>query len=188
MKIETIHIDQIVPYWRNPRRIPDEAVNAVAESIRRYGYQQPIVVDEKFCIIIGHTRMQALRRLGVKAVPVHVVTDLPEDKIKQLRVLDNRTAELNSWDFEKLGNELMALDQQLMNSFFPELTLQDQPDPHVTAGGGVVEGARDVSESDDVGIDDTIAEFVCPLCFATVQAKVTMKALQKGKLKAEAAA
>lgn len=178
METTVLALDRIVPYWRNPRRIPDEAVNAVVESIRRYGYQQPIVVDSRNTIVIGHTRYAALRRLGATEAQVIVASDLSQEKIKQLRVLDNRVSEFNSWDFDKLVEEIGALDAQLMASYFPEMT----------------GGFDDLSEVDvDVTLEaaaagehssskDPTAEFVCTHCFHTFEVPVTMKALRKGRL------
>jgi ParB-like chromosome segregation protein Spo0J len=91
-----LSLDDIVPYWRNPRVVTDDAVNAVAESIERYGYTQPIVVDAENVIVIGHTRYAALRRLGATEAPVMTVTTLSPTQVKQLRVIDNKAHELTS--------------------------------------------------------------------------------------------
>ena len=74
MKIELRPIDAIKPYDRNPRK-NDQAVEAVATSIREFGFRQPIVVDKDGVIIVGHTRWKAAKQLGLKRAPVHVATD-----------------------------------------------------------------------------------------------------------------
>ena len=80
MEIEYIAIDAIKPYERNPRK-NDAAVDSVAASIREFGFQQPIMCDTDGVIIVGHTRLKAAKKLGLKTVPV-VYADLPEDKVK----------------------------------------------------------------------------------------------------------
>ena len=88
--IETISLDKVRPYWRNPRRVTEDAVNQLIASIREYGYQQPIVVDSDYVIIVGHTRYAALRRMEVTEAPVRVARSLTPAQAKQYRVLDNR--------------------------------------------------------------------------------------------------
>ena len=104
MKVETVSISKIKPYERNPRR-NDAAVDAVAASIREFGFQQPIVCDMDGVVIAGHTRLKAAKKLGLKTVPV-VYADLPEDKVKAYRLADNKTGELAEWDMELLDLEL----------------------------------------------------------------------------------
>ena len=101
MKIENWPLSKIKPYPGNPRR-NEKAVAAVAESIRQFGFRQPIVVDPSGVIIIGHTRRAAAELLKMKTAPVHVATDLSAAKIKALRIADNKTNELAEWDDEKL--------------------------------------------------------------------------------------
>lgn len=167
--VEEMSIDEIKPYWRNPRRVPEEAVGAVAESIRNYGYQQPIVVDTDHVIIIGHTRYAAMRRLNVTTVPV-MVADLPPDKVKQLRVIDNRTSEFSSWDFEALMVELADLDGTLMSAYFPEIDTEGMDAAPTTQSEG-----RPWEEV------DPLVEFVCPSCFHTFDMDVTREAVMSGK-------
>lgn len=181
--IELLPLDGIIPYWRNPRTITDDAVNMVAESIRQYGYQQPIVVDGAHTIIIGHTRYAALRRLGYTEVYVRVETSLSPEQVKQLRAVDNRAGEYTSWDFDKLSEELTTLDSDLMRRFFPEIIDGDtigEITVDLSGGGddyipGTVEAVSD---------DDTLAEFICPKCFHQWEMTVTPADIKKGVLKA----
>ncbi len=108
MKIELRKTSEIIPYERNPR-INDAAVDAVATSIREFGFRQPIVVDRDGVIIVGHTRWKAAQKLGLDKVPVHVATDLTPAQIKAYRIADNQTAQLAEWDFELLPIELTEL-------------------------------------------------------------------------------
>lgn len=108
MKVVLRALDDIKPYARNPR-INDAAVDAVVASIRQFGFRVPIVVDAKSVIIAGHTRWKAAQVLGLKRVPVHVASDLTPAQVKALRLADNKTAELSTWDAGALKLEMLDL-------------------------------------------------------------------------------
>ncbi len=108
MKIEQWDIDRVRPYEKNPRR-NDKAVQAVADSIREFGFRQPIVVDSDGVIVVGHTRYKAALKLGLKTVPVHVAADLTPQQARAYRLADNRTAENAEWDVDLLPIELGEL-------------------------------------------------------------------------------
>ena len=108
MRIEQWEIDRIKPYDKNPRR-NDKAVEAVAKSIREFGFRQPIVVDSGGVIVVGHTRYKAALKLGLKTVPVHVAADLSPQQARAYRLADNRTAETAEWDVDLLPIELGEL-------------------------------------------------------------------------------
>jgi len=108
VNIELRPLAGIKPYEQNPR-INDAAVDAVAESIRRFGFRQPIVVDEAGVIVCGHTRWKAAQKLGLEQVPVHVARDLTPEQIRAYRIADNKTAELAEWNLELLPVELAGL-------------------------------------------------------------------------------
>ena|SRR5205807_500530 len=91
MHVELRPLASIRPYERNPR-VNDQAVDAVAASIREFGFRQPIVVDEDGVIVVGHTRYKAALKLGLENVPVHVATGLTPAQIKAYRIADNQTA------------------------------------------------------------------------------------------------
>lgn len=97
------------PYENNPRK-NDQAVEAVAESIRQCGYCAPIVVDENMEILAGHTRLKALQYLGWTECEVCVKEGLTEEQKRKYRILDNKTNELAGWDFGLLEAELVDLD------------------------------------------------------------------------------
>jgi DNA modification methylase len=111
MLVEQRPIESIQPYENNPR-VNDPGVDAVAASIREFGFRQPIVVDEAGVIIVGHTRYKAARKLGLATVPVHVAVGLSPAQAKAYRLADNQTATLSTWDDGKLALELMGLQQQ----------------------------------------------------------------------------
>lgn len=177
LKIETVDLDDVIPYWRNPRRIPEEAVNAVAESIRRYGYMQPIVVDEDYTIILGHTRYAAFRRLKIKELQIAIAVGLSADRVKQLRILDNRVAEFNLWNFDKLVDELGVLDAQLMTGYFPEVmdSFEEDKDPIPVSWDAESDTAADPS--------NTQVEFVCPHCFHSWEQEIKRQQLMAGLIK-----
>ncbi len=101
-------LDSIRPYDNNPRH-NDDAVDAVAVSIREFGFRQPIVVDEEGVIIVGHTRFKAAVKLGLELVPVHVAVGLSPEQARAYRIADNQTASIATWDEDRLPLELMAL-------------------------------------------------------------------------------
>lgn len=109
MRIEVLKLADVIPYENNPRR-NDQAVEAVAESIRQCSYVQPIIVDEAHVILAGHSRRKALERLGVAKVACLIVEGLTEEQKKKYRYLDNKTAEAAEWDLRKLEDELEGLD------------------------------------------------------------------------------
>ena len=120
MELKKVSIEQIIPYESNPRH-NDNAVDAVAESIRQCGYCAPIVVDEDMVVLAGHTRLKALKQLGWAGVSVCVVSGLTSDQKRKYRLLDNKTNELASWDFERLEKELEGLDFEGFDFEFEEI-------------------------------------------------------------------
>jgi ParB-like chromosome segregation protein Spo0J len=110
MHVEMRPIESIRPYENNPR-INDAAVDAVIASIREFGWQQPIVVDEHDVIIVGHTRYKAALTMGLEEVPVQVAVGLTPAQAKAYRIADNQTATMSKWDDDKLPLELAALQE-----------------------------------------------------------------------------
>ena len=108
MDVKMRGISTLKPYPKNPRQ-NDGAVDAVADSIKEFGFRQPIVVDEEGVILAGHTRHKAALKLGLERVPVHVAKGLSPQQVRAYRVADNKVAELASWDAELLPIELADL-------------------------------------------------------------------------------
>jgi len=109
MKIEMRLTIKIVPFARNARKIPQQAIDKVAASIQEFSFRQPIVVDKDGVIVCGHTRWLAAQKLGLEQVPVHVAENLTPAQVRAYRLLDNRSHEETSWDDHLLGLELLDL-------------------------------------------------------------------------------
>jgi DNA modification methylase len=110
LQIEMWTLDRVRPYENNPRN-NDDAVDAVAASIREFGFSQPIVVDSDSVIIVGHTRLKAAQKLRLDRVPVVVASHLSLDQVRAYRIADNKTAEIAEWNYDLLPIELSALQE-----------------------------------------------------------------------------
>lgn len=109
MTVQDINISLIKPYKNNAKRHTDTQIANVAESIRQFGWAQPIVVDRDYTIIIGHCRYSAAERLGLTTVPVVVAADLTDEQVRKLRNLDNKLNE-SEWDLDLLKDDILGLD------------------------------------------------------------------------------
>ena len=126
MKIINLKIDVLKPYDKNPRK-NKEAVKYVAESIKEFGFKQPIVIDKNNVIVCGHTRLLAAKQLGLKEVPCILADDLTEEQINAYRLVDNKTNEFAEWDNELLKEELFKLPSLNMKLFgFEEEQKEEQ--------------------------------------------------------------
>lgn len=122
MQVVAKSIGDIKPYENNPRN-NDDAVDAVANSIKEFGWQQPIVVDKNMVIIAGHTRYKAAKKLGLDQVPVVIADKLTKEQVKAYRLADNKSGELATWDDDLLEDELVGIDNIDMSDFgFDELS------------------------------------------------------------------
>ncbi len=106
-----MRIDDIRPYDNNPR-LNDDAVPKVADSIRDFGFEQPIVVDANYVIVVGHTRRLSCIELGICVVPVVSAAHLSPEKIRMYRIVDNKTGELSNWEFAKLTDEIGEMQDE----------------------------------------------------------------------------
>lgn len=155
MKLETFAIDKIIPYPNNPRH-NENAVDAVAESIRKCTYIQPIIVDENNVVLAGHTRLKALKKLGYEQVPVLVYEGLTEEQKKKFRYLDNKTGEAAEWDIELLMDELADLDLGDLDFFNMENEEFEVPIYDDEATGAI--------EYEAEGFEDEQFKYECPEC------------------------
>lgn len=148
MKIQQVAINKIRPYENNPRK-NDKAVAAVAKSIEKYGWQQPIVVDSDLVIIAGHTRHKAAKKLQLSEVPVLIAENLTPQQALAYRIMDNRSNENAKWDDGLLIQELQIL-------------LQDNTTPEVSEQTGFTEAeinrmfpdtAEEIEPTADINLD-----------------------------------
>lgn len=136
MEIQQISIKKIKPYGKNPRK-NDAAVEKVANSIREFGFQQPIVVDKDMVVIVGHTRLKAAQSLEMDKVPVVIADNLTDEQARAYRLADNKTNELAEWDLELLNEEIAALEDSFnmddfgfdMSEFEVDMEFTGETDP-----------------------------------------------------------
>jgi site-specific DNA-methyltransferase (adenine-specific) len=117
MEVIQVDVKNITPYEKNPRKIDQNAIDKVANSIKGFGFQQPIVLDENYVIIVGHTRILAAKKLGLKEVPCVVAKGLSDEQVKAYRLADNKTGELSAWDFDLLTEEIDSIFDLDMSAF-----------------------------------------------------------------------
>lgn len=124
-----LDVEDIIPYEKNARR-NDAAVKYVAESIKQFGFRQPIIVDKNNVIICGHTRWKSAKKLGLEKVPCIVAEDLTEEQVKAYRLADNKVAEKAEWDYSLLNAEIEDLpefDFEALGFEFIEEEDEEQP-------------------------------------------------------------
>lgn len=124
MDIKQVEIEKIKPYEKNNKKHPQSQIDNVAKSIELYGFVQPLVIDKKNTIVIGHCRYLAAKQLGLTEVPCVYVNNLSAAEVRKLRILDNKLNE-SDWDFANLELELAELD---FSDFDIDFVLSDDID------------------------------------------------------------
>lgn len=142
MEIVSKKISELKEYENNPRN-NEAAVEAVANSIKEFGFKVPIIISKDNVIIAGHTRYKASHRLGLQEVPCIVADDLNEEQIKAFRLVDNKTSELATWDLEKLEEELAELNLDMSIFGFDHLLTEEE---------------HEETHEDDFDIEDVLSE------------------------------
>jgi site-specific DNA-methyltransferase (adenine-specific) len=156
MEIKSIETNKILPYINNPRKLSN--IDKVASSIKEFGFQQPIVVDKNYVIIVGHTRFEAAKKLGLKEVPVQIA-ELSEIEAKAYRIADNKVAQDNYWDLDKLQIELddiLKNNYELLKTGFDA----DELDNLLNRSSKVDANIKDTEITDE----DLKAKNKCPSC------------------------
>jgi hypothetical protein len=181
MNVQMLPLKSVKPYWRNPRK-NDDAVDHVARSISEFGFRQPIVVDADNVIIVGHARYKAAKKLKLKVVPVHVASDLDAAAAAKLRIADNQTHDMSSWDDELLITELKEMTIADVQPYFPSNNLEEllghQVDP--VEAPEPAEGGEDPAEPSDAAPAPTV-ELTCPCCDGIYEMeKTVLRKLLKG--------
>lgn len=157
MALEIVYkkLEQLTPYENNPRN-NEKAIEKVANSIEDFGFKVPIVIDKDNIIVAGHTRYLAAKELGLEEVPCIVADDLDKGQIKAFRLADNKVGEFSEWDFDKLEEELLALQFDFdMDDFGFGDDKEDKEDDEIP-----VKDAPD--EFDE--IEELETEHECPKC------------------------
>lgn len=111
LNIIQVKVSEIIPYDLNAKKHDQVQINNVAESIKQFGFRQPIVLDKDNVIIIGHCRWLASKKLKLDTVPCHYAEDLTEEQVVKLRNLDNKLNE-SEWDFDLLKDQVINIDFQ----------------------------------------------------------------------------
>lgn len=124
IEIKYIPINDIKPYKNNPR-LNEEAIPYVMNSIKEFGFKNPIILDKNNVIVAGHTRLESAKRLDMKEVPVIYADDLSEEQVKAFRLADNKVAEKSMWDYTKLDEELDSILDIDMSIFDFDINTDD---------------------------------------------------------------
>ena len=123
LEIKYINIKDIKPYKKNPRK-NEQAIPYVSESIKQFGFKNPIIIDKNNIIVCGHTRYSSAEKLGIKEIPCIYADDLTEEQVKAFRIADNKVSEKAEWDLDLLNDELtdiIDIDMELLG--FEDLDL-----------------------------------------------------------------
>lgn len=131
MEVINKKLSELIPYEKNPRK-NDDAVKYVMNSIKEFGFKNPIIIDKNNVIVAGHTRYKASKKLKLKEVPCVVADDLTEEQINAYRLADNKTGEKAEWDFELLNeevNNILSLD--MVDFGFDDIFDTDEKDVEV---------------------------------------------------------
>ena len=135
MNVQYLPPTELIPYGRNAKRHPAEQVKLIANSIKQFGFQQPIVIDKNNVVVIGHGRLLASKRLKLDSVPVVQVENLSDDQIKALRLADNKVAE-SEWNLDLLAEEVADIADIDMGDFGLDLNLDGVGDDDLEAETG----------------------------------------------------
>lgn len=165
LKIVEKAIEDLKPYENNPRH-NGAAVEYVKNSIQKFGFKVPIIVDSANVIVAGHTRLLAAQELGLEKVPCIVADDLNEDQIRAFRLADNKVSELSSWDWDKLEEELSAMEISDIDMSDFSFDMPDF-DSDTSEGSGLAdffEVAPGASESGGTSAQKKTKTITCPHC------------------------
>lgn len=164
MEIIYKRIEEVKPYKNNPRK-NDDAVEKTKQSIVLHGFINPILIDKDGTIVVGHTRYKAAKALGLEEVPCIVVGIEDVELISQYRIVDNKTAELSSWDMPKLIEELSGIQEIDMSAFgfadYNDIALEEAGDEEGDTYEGNLGTGIEINLDD---FNDDVFEYECPWC------------------------
>ena len=127
---EMIDINALTPYKNNARTHSPEQIEMICNSIREFGFINPVIIDENNMILVGHGRVMAAKQIGIKEVPFRRVTNLSEDQKKAYIIADNKLSDLAGWDDDLLMAELESIELD-MSQFGFDLEFDDIEDPDI---------------------------------------------------------
>lgn len=134
MNIQNIETSKLLPYPFNNKKHDKKQIGAIVQSIKEFGFVQPVVADKDLVIIIGHARLEAAKALKLQEIPVVVMENLSETQTRKLRLLDNKLSDLGEYDVENIRIELEALGDEELNELFKDIDLE---------GGGIGDERED---------------------------------------------
>ena len=123
MKLEVINIEKIKPYKQI--RKWGKSINLLMDSIKDFGFINPILITEDYKVICGNTRLIAAEKCGLKEIPCIIINSLNEDQIKAYRLIDNQVGEFTLWDYKRKGEEIKTIKMNLFKYGLPEYYLTD---------------------------------------------------------------
>ena len=163
--MEKMLISDLRPYEKNARKHSPEQVAKLRNSIRDFGFLNPVIVDENNMILVGHGRVEAAKLEGMQEVPVRKITGLTEQQKKAYILADNMLSDLSGWDYEKLNTEVERLDVDMTAYGFEAFGRMD------VYGGDEADllgsGNYDTDSSKEIDVDsfdDDKFDYICPCC------------------------
>jgi site-specific DNA-methyltransferase (adenine-specific) len=162
------NIKELKPYKKNAKKHPKEQVERIANSIKEFGFTQPVIVDKNNEVVAGHGRILGAKKAGLKSVPTVCLEDLTEEQIKAYRLVDNKLNE-SEWDYGLLDEELENLTEDIDMNLF-----------------GFDENV-DLTNAFEYETKDKVEKnfFVVSLAFPKDEKEVIMKYLNKNKEKVQ---
>lgn len=144
-KYEMIDISELHPYENNARTHSDSQLEAICNSIKEFGFINPVIIDENNMILVGHGRIEASKRLGIKQAPFRRVTNLTDDQKKAYILVDNRLSDLGGWDEDMLAQELESISLDMTAFGFEDFNIDiDEPEPEIEEDDFDVDGALEM--------------------------------------------
>lgn len=105
------NITELKPYKKNAKKHPKQQVEQIANSIKEFGFTQPVLIDKHNCVVAGHGRVLGAKKAGLKQVPTICLEDLTPEQIKAYRLADNKLNE-SEWQYDLLDEEIQELLEQ----------------------------------------------------------------------------
>ena len=167
MKIVDVKLKDLKPYDNNPRHNV-KAIKPVKESILKFGFKVPLVIDKNNVIVCGHTRFYASKEIGLDKVPCIVADDLTDEQINAFRLVDNRVSEFADWNFDKLAEELSDLQDFDFEPFgFDDLMAGLEPLEEETEQANLIKSlnvkSENLKELNDLFNELVERGFICKL-------------------------